>query len=321
MSVYNHHSNSIYQAAHRQAVMADRSQLGMLKITGETRLDLINRMSTQAVKTLAPGTGAATVLVTDIARIIDRLIIYADEEAVYAVAGESNADQVARHLMRFVFFQDDFHIEDLSADRAVFGVYGPRSSEMLAAAGFPEVDFPRHHWRRAAIAGGTDVTLHRTDPIAGDGYFVICQQKDKSTVQHHLAKAGLMMADEADFEHLRVESGLPRIGHELALDYIPLEADLWQDVSFDKGCYVGQEIIARMESRGRLAKRLVRLILGGPAKTGDSIAAKGKTVGTLTSVADGPGGRVALGFVKTAALEQEVPLIVNDAAVEKYAWD
>ncbi len=317
----NQQSGTVYQAAHHQAVLVDRSDLGMLKITGATRLDLMNRMSTQAVKGLVGGAGAATILVTDIARIIDRLILYAGDEFVYALTSENNADPVARYLMRFVFFQDDFHMEDLSADTAVLAVYGPKVSELLAQAGFPETDFPQHHWRQAQIADGLDVTLHRTDPVAGDGYFVICPQGDKIAVQRHLMKAGLLLANEADFELLRIESGLPRIGHELTADYIPLEADLWDDVSFNKGCYIGQEIIARMESRGRLAKRLVRLDLGGPAELGDVITAAGKKVGTVTSAADGPNGPVALGYVKTSAVEHEASLTVRDAVVKKYAWD
>ena len=86
-------------------------------------------------------------------------------------------------------------------------------------------------------------------------------------------------------------------------DYIPLEANLWADVSFKKGCYIGQEIIARLESRGKLAKRLVRLSLKSSAEPGVEITADGKKVGSLTSVGSGPAGILALGYVKTAVLD------------------
>jgi tRNA-modifying protein YgfZ len=292
-----------YEAAYSSAVVVDRSALGMLLFTGETRLDLIHRMSTQAVKDLKSGEGTATILTTDIGRIVDRLILYASSDKVYALTGENNAGNVAGYLMRFVFFNDDFHVEDLSADTAVFGVYGAGAQTLLTQAGFPEVDLPLHHWRQADLDGMT-AYLHRTDPVAGDGYFVTCVMADKTAVWDRLVATGLAPISEAAFEPLRIEAGLPRYGHELSQAYIPLEANLWADVSFTKGCYIGQEIIARMESRGRIAKKLVRLRASEPLEVGAEITAEGQKVGTITSAAVGPDGPVALGYVRTAVLEE-----------------
>lgn len=292
------------QTAHESAVMVDRSSLGMLHVTGKTRLDLIDRMSTQAVKRLQSGEGAATVMTTDIGRMIDRLILYATSESLYILTGEDHAGRLAPYLMRHVFFNDDFQLQDLTAETAIFGVYGPLAAEKLTTAGFPEVDLPLHHWRQATISGLT-VYLHRTDPIAGDGYFVIGQAADKEALQQLLSEAGITPIDEATFDYLRIEEGLPRFGREITLDYIPLEANLWPDVSFNKGCYTGQEIIARMESRGRLAKRLVQLRTAAPLEVGTAITANGKQVGSITSAAVGPEGTVALGYVKTGVLETD----------------
>lgn len=291
-------SDPIYQATHQDAVLVDRSSLGMLKFTGQTRLDLLNRMSTNKVDNLQSGEGAATVLTTDIARIIDRLILYASSDTVYCLTSENNANNIARYLMRFVFFNDDFHIEDLSTDTAVYAIYGPQAKTRLIAAGFPDEELPLHHWRQCQVNGRT-AYLHRTDPLNGDGYFVMCQAADKEAVWQHLVGSGLAVADEAAFDFLRIEAGMPRYGRELTLDYIPLEADLWADVSFHKGCYTGQEIIARMESRGKLAKRLTKLQPETPVQTGDDILQDGKKAGVYTSVAEGPHGYVALGYVKT----------------------
>lgn len=305
---------AVYEAAHETAVLVNRSNLGILKFSGATRLDLVNRMSTQAVKDLKSGQGAATILTTDIGRMIDRLLLYAAQDAVYVLTGEGNADFIARYLLRFVFFNDDFQLQDLSADTAVFGVYGPQAGQKLGAAGFPEIDLPLHHWQQAEI-GGVTAYLHRTDPIAGDGYFVMAQTADKATLQAHLLAAGLAAADEPAFDYLRLESGQPRFGRELTQDYIPLEANLWEDVSFKKGCYIGQEIIARLESRGKLAKRLVRLSLTALAESGSDILAAGKKAGTLTSIGAGPAGILGLGYVKTAVLDENAPLLVGETAV------
>lgn len=305
---------NVIQAAQETAVLVDRSNLGVLLIRGATRLDLIHRMSTQAVNGLQRGEGTATVLTTDIGRIIDRLLLYATSSQVYALTSENNSDNIARYLMRFVFFNDDFQLKDVSAETAVFAVYGPQAGQKLMEAGFGEVDLPLHHWRQAEIAGCT-AYVHKTDPIGGGGYFVMGQEADRAVLWAHLLATGLVAADEAAFDFLRIEAGLPRYGRELTNDYIPLEADLWADVSFKKGCYTGQEIIARMESRGKLAKRLVKLRPAAPVTAGEPLTANGKNAGAITSVARGPAGPIALGFVKTAVLEAGTPLFVGETAV------
>jgi len=305
----------LHEAAHHAAVLVDRSHLGLLVFTGATRLDLIDRMSTQKVKQLQPGEGAATILTTDIGRMIDRIILYVDSDKVYALTGEDNSDAVARYLMRFVFFLDDFHIEDISAATAVLGVYGPEARQKLAAAGFPEANLPLHHWRPVEI-DGVAASLHRTDPINGDSYFIICAAADKGTLWQRLVASGLAVAGAADFDFLRVEAGWPRFGREISGDYIPLEANLWDDVSFNKGCYTGQEIIARMESRGRIAKRLVRLRPAEPVTAGFEVTAAGKKAGTITSAAVGPYGPVALAYVKSAVLDANTPLTAADIPLE-----
>ncbi len=306
---------SIYEAAHKTAVIVDRSDLGMLKFTGETRLDLIHRMSTQAVNGLRPGEGIATILTTDIGRIIDRLILYASSDTVYTLTSENNSDHIARYLMRFVFFNDDFHIEDISAQTSIYAVYGPQAAIILGEqVGFPEVEIPMHHWREAEISGVT-AYLHRTDPINEYGFFIMCETAVANTLQQFLHQTGLVPADEAAFDLLRIEAGLPRFNHELSQEYIPLEAGLWDDVSFTKGCYIGQEIIARMESRGKLAKRLTILNSDNPLEPGAKITAAGKNVGTITSAAVGPQGVLALGYVRTAVLDNGTELSVGETAV------
>ena len=305
---------NIYRAARETAVLTDRSDLGVLIFSGETRFDLLNRMSTQKVLTMPTGEGTATILTTDIGRIIDRLILYATDNKVYALTSENNSDNIARYLMRFVFFQDDFHIQDISKETVIFGVYGPQARQKAVEAGFPDEALPLHHWRQAQL-GDITAYLHRTDSIHGEGYFIMGEEKDRAALWQRLLDTGLVVADAAAFDYLRIEAGLPRIGQELAQEYIPLEANLWDDVSFNKGCYIGQEIIARMESRGKLAKKLVQLTANGPLEAGSTLHAGGKNAGTITSTAVGPHGTIGLGYVKTAVLDAGNELLVGDTAV------
>jgi len=306
---------NVYQAARETAVLTDRSNLGTLIISGETRFDLINRMSTQKVPPMNKGEGTATILTTDIGRIIDRLLLYATDSTIYALTSENNSDAIARYLMRFVFFQDDFHMQDISSDTLIFGVYGPQARQKVSEAGFVDEELSLHHWRLAQF-GDVAAYLHRTDPIHGDGYFIMGEEKDREALWQRLLDAGLAVADAAAFDYLRIEAGLPRFGQELTGDYIPLEANLWADVSFNKGCYIGQEIIARMESRGKLAKRLVQLTAEAPLESGSTIQTNGKNAGTVTSTAVGPHGTIGLGYVKTAVLDSNKELFVGDTAVK-----
>ena len=122
-----HSPKDAYRAAHESAVIALHNERGVLQLTGGTRLDLINRMSTQAVTGLKSGEGAATVLTTEIGRIIDRPILYATSDSVYVLTGEGHADALARYLLRNIFFNDDVRLKNVSADTAICGVYGPVS--------------------------------------------------------------------------------------------------------------------------------------------------------------------------------------------------
>lgn len=303
-----------YEASQKTAILVDRSNLGLLKFSGQTRLDLLNRMSTQKLDDLRTGEGAATILTSDIGRIIDRLILYADHESVFCLTSEDNGDNIARYLMRFVFFQDDFHIEDLSGETAVIAIYGRNATEHLGTLFGKTIDLSLHHWQEVDIQG-IKGRLHKTDAVAGEGYFIMCPMSDWQQVWNGIASTGIVPSSIEAFDYLRIKDGNPRFGHELTLDYIPLEANLWDDVSFNKGCYTGQEIIARMESRGRLAKKLVRLRPESSLESGIELTMEGKKVGSITSAANGPEGPMALGFVKSAALQNEQPLTANSITV------
>lgn len=285
--------------------------LGVVYVTGQTRLDLIDRMSTQKVRDLKAGEGAATVLTTDIGRIIDRLLVYTDDKEIFFLTGEHNAANIVNYFRRYIFFNDDFHMRDATAETAVLGIYGSTAQSKLAQAGLEHLDLPRHHWHPVTVQG-VPATLHRTDPVNGEGYLLILPVAYLSQVQQWLTENDITAVDTDTFEQLRIVSGLPLFGHELTNDYIPLESELWDDISFNKGCYIGQEIIARMESRGQISKKLVKLQGDGIVEQGAEITADGRKAGTITSAV----GNLALGYVKTAVLEAERPLTAGNVSLK-----
>ena len=196
--------------------------MGLLEITGESRLDLINRMSTNLVSLLKPGEGAATVLTTDVGRIIDRVMLYAGESSALMMTGEDNGDNIGRYLMRFVFFNDDFRLNPLMNQFATLFVYGEDAQSELSELSGGTIDLSLHNWMTAEIAG-IPVAIHATDPIEGGGYMVKIPVDQKEAVEQALIAQGGEPISEAEFDALRIEAQLPRLRHELTGEFIPLE--------------------------------------------------------------------------------------------------
>ncbi len=275
------------------------SAQGRLALSDRDRLDLPHRMSTNDVKRLKVGEGCATVLTTALARIIDRVLIYHRGETALMLANYPQV--VVNWLRRHVFWQDRFQISDQSAELGQLELHGEGAGALAetlisGAAALALHSFVEDSARKLIIA--------RTFPLHGEGFILIAPPEQLAALRAELLGAPhVQAADAALYEQLRITAGLPAAHHELTEDYIPLEANLWDSVSFNKGCYIGQEIIARMESRNRLAKTLVKLHLSAPAALGTPIHAEGEVVGVLTSLAtpllphEGIAA-VGLGFVK-----------------------
>jgi len=298
-------SNSVAPGA---AILGELSPDRILRVTGETRLDLIHRISTQDVTSLRPGSGAATVLVTSIGRFIDRLILYVFADHLLLLCGDGNGENVANYLRRNVFFRDDFHVEAADQTHSILLLAGEGARSILEDLSGLDLDLGLHHWLEVTI-GSDHLLAARTDPIVGDAYLLLVSPQNKDIVAATLTAAGAAIVGEQELEYHRIEAGLARFGHEITPDYIPLEAGMWNDISFKKGCYTGQEIIARMESRGKLSKRLVRISSNELLHPGSEIVTDAsKVVGVVTSASDGPAGPLALAYVKSSALDSNTSL-------------
>lgn len=288
-----------YDAAHAGAVVYDASAMGRLRLTGKTRLDFLNRMSTNDMNALQPGQGAATILTTPNARIVDRILVYVRQADLLVLTSRGAQDLVARWLKKYIFFNDDVQVRDLSSELWPLSIYGTKAAEVAAhLCGGAVDDLALHAWR------SIDETLSvaRTDSIAGDGFHLLAASTERlSDLWSKAVEAGASPIGERALEVLRIESGRPRFGRELSEAYIPLEAGLWADVSFSKGCYVGQEIIARMESRHRLAKQMVGLRADRSIDLEAEIYTGDESIGKVSSAAMRPcGDSIGLGFVKPA---------------------
>ncbi|HEU5102736.1 MAG TPA: glycine cleavage T C-terminal barrel domain-containing protein [Roseiflexaceae bacterium] len=314
-------ATSGYRAALEGVALADEGGAGRIYLRGKDRAALLQRLSTNDVARLKPGQGARTVLTTPIGRIIDVLTIHALEEALLLVASPGQGGPVWAHLKKNIFFNDQVSLEAAGRSHGQVAVYGPGAATLLEQLSGAALSELRLHSTAAIEVAGAQVLAARREPIGGSSFTLFPAADQVGPVRDALVAAGAAVLDESTLDILRVERGYGAFGRELSQEYIPLETGLLDAVSFTKGCYVGQEIIARMESRGRLAKVLRGLRLTtsdeGPKtniEEGEPFVFRlsslvfpakldvdGKEAGDLTSVVVSPRfGPIGLAYVRSA---------------------
>jgi folate-binding protein YgfZ len=313
-----------YRAALEGAAFADEAARGRIFMRGPDRAALLQRLSTADIERLQPGQGIRTVLTTPIGRIIDLLSVHALPDALLLATSPGQGGAVWSHLKKNIFFQDQATLEAAGRSHGQLALYGPAAAALLDnLAGATLSDLRPHHTRTLAVAGA-ELLVAARDPIGGPSYSLYVPADQLETVRGALVAAGAATLDDDALEILRVEQGYGAPGRELSQEYIPLETGLLDAISFTKGCYVGQEIIARMESRGRLAKMLRGLKLSTKDErpmTNDpetdslvrglsssafpiKLEVNGKEAGDLTSVVISPRfGPIALAYVRSAHAE------------------
>lgn len=309
-----------YQSALHSAVLMDRSHEGRLLLHGKDRLAIIHRISTNDVEKLLEGEGKPTIFTNPIGRVIDRITIYNTSETALVLADPGRGQSVINTIKRNIFFNDDLQIEDIAPATRQFVLIGPGADAIIARVA-PEAS-------KVPTLNSCDVTieriqviLSRVTPIADQQWSLIVPDNAAENVWHALLKMGeahdLRPAGSLAYNMLRIRSGRPAAGRELTGEYIPLEIGLWDEVSFSKGCYTGQEIIARMESRGKLARTIVQLQLESPVDANTPLLLEGREVGTLTSSVRAPDGiNYGIGVVKTATAQQGLTLTANEISVK-----
>jgi folate-binding protein YgfZ len=202
---------------------------------------------------------------------------------------------------------------------AQFGLYGPQASQALVAAGAADPnDLPLFAWRSVTIAGA-DVTVQRVEGVGSQSYTVLVPAPASNAVRTALLRGGAVPLGEDAYHVLRVEGGVPAPGHELTEHVNPLEAGLRRFCDDHKGCYTGQEIIARQITYDKVTTHLVGLLPERAVAAEAPIQVEGRQVGSVSSAVhsialDRP---IALGFVRRPHHEPgaEVTITVNGAPV------
>lgn len=290
------------------AVVADLTGRGALRLTGPDAAEFLHGLVTSDVKALRPGSGGHAALLTPKGKMRADLLVFrtAPDELLLDCEPALAAPLVAI-LSGYVPFSRST-LEDRTASTGVVHLEGPASPGVLAAAGIAEP---------AAEACSHVVTEVESVPVrvvrvsrAGEAGFDLQSPGDASArLLDLLVAKGASPAGPDVLEAGRIEAGLPRWGAELDETVLPNEAWLERTaISYAKGCYLGQETVARLKTYGHVNRHLVALLLpvGCGVATGDAVRAGDETVGRVTSAVDSAlrGHRVALAFVKR---EHEAP--------------
>jgi aminomethyltransferase len=272
-------------------------------------------MSTNDLRNLAELAGRPTVLTSPIGRIVALLHVINLGNQALLLGGDGQATAIRRWLAGYIFFNDDVKLSDAAPEIALWGLYGKQAAVLGESLVAGASSLPIYHAQPLA-----DGWLVRVPGMAGDGYLLALPPASLSAILAQLQSGGAVIAEQELYEILRLEAGYPKHGAELSEQYIPLEADLWYAVSFKKGCYIGQEIIARMESRGKLAKTLVRLKADQPMQVGDSLLGSAGERGVVTSAGFSPlHGWLALAYIRPSAAQSGNVVSVGTAPHEHSA--
>lgn len=281
-------------------------------IYGQDKLAFLNRQSTNTLTEIRGNDIITTVLTSPSARILDVLSVFIHED-YQDVAGDAAAPlgvltlparsrKTFEFLKNRIFFMDRVTIENQSDQYALVELMGSQIESILYPPGF------EHPLEASEIINlpilGIDVMVFGIEPALGMGYRVLVCRDYLDQLRIRLSEHGVIELDEKGYETCRVENGCPGPMGELNESYTPLEVGLGSFVSDNKGCYTGQEVIARQVNYDKVTQVLAGIRLEEGVNRGAHITREGRSVGTITSVAfSARFGWIALAVVRRSYLD------------------
>jgi folate-binding protein YgfZ len=283
-----------YDLVTGSAGLLDRSDRGKLRLEGDEVAEFLQGQVTNDVEALAAGQGCYAALLNHKGKLrADMRVLRGD--GAWLVDTEPIGLLPVSHTVQTYSLGRDVRFEDVTGQRAILSLIGPAARDALDTAP------PRVEHSHVRGEHGVYVATHL-------GVDVICAAEDADSVR---AALGVEPVSEDAAECARIESGRPRLGYDMDGDTIPQEAGLNERaVSFTKGCYVGQETVARLHYRGKPNRQLRGLRLTAPAERGDSLHFGDKAVGRVGSTCDSPRlGPIALALVRREATAGDTVLV------------
>lgn len=304
-----------YAAAGEAAVVFDLSDRTQIEITGEDRATFLHNFCTNDIKKLQPGQGCEAFITNVKGRVLGHVFVFAGPTSLWLDTVPGQEDALVNHLDRYVI-TEDVQIARQTADWPCLFVTGPRAAELLQGCDIPAADITVGDNRLVEEAFG----VSRVDWFTRPGFELGVHKSQVAGLWQRLVDGGISPAGAAAFHALRIEAGSPWYGSDITDENLPQEVGRTERaVSFTKGCYLGQEPIARLDAMGHVNKELsVLKIAGGSMPPAGSVirpAGDDRDIGKITSAArltpDAPA--VALAYLRTAQTKPGTELTIDIA--------
>ncbi|MDX6574925.1 MAG: hypothetical protein QOE96_878 [Blastocatellia bacterium] len=303
------------------AGVIDLSSRGRLLISGSEAVMFLNGLITNDMKTLAVNSWMAAIFPNVQGRLLAAVRIIHRADGFLIDTESPTLETVAKLLERFTL-AGDFLVNNLTNETAMLSIQGRNAAAVIRQAfGETAAALARERVVTAQLDNGSDVTVIRATHTGEDGFDLFVNANDAPKLLEVVRDAGAQPFGSEVAETLRIEAGIPRFGIDMDETKVVTETNLDDAVSFTKGCYIGQEIIARIKYRGHVAKKLTGLLVehDGTLEGGLKIlSADDKEIGSITSSTVSPQLKktIALGYVKYDYLEPGTKVKVVSAEVE-----
>ena len=293
-----------YRAMRSTVGLIDRCHRGLLQFTGPDRLSFLQGMLSNDLRTIEPGDGQYATVLNQQGKVLGDVRVLRSENSFYLDLWEVIKEKIVTHLNHYLV-ADEVEIADRSQDYGILSIQGPQCKELLQKL-LGRVELPgRPAQHIMADIDGAEICVVRDSHTGESGFDLIIPIAALQSLARRATDAGEPLSarwvgEEAQ-NILRVEAGMPRYGVDFDEDNLLLETGLDNAVSFTKGCYLGQEVVERIRSRGHVNKKLVGLLLDGQLKAepGDRVMRGDKELGKVSSSVNSPelGRPIALGYV------------------------
>jgi aminomethyltransferase len=278
------------------------SDRGVIVLRGNDRVRWLNGMVTNNIRDLGPGHGAYAFLLNPQGRILGDLHAYNRGDDLLL---ETSRNQLEKLLPIFDHYiiMDDVEVSDASETRAAIGLAGPKAEAVLKAAGIETKELGPLEFRETAWGSGVKLTVVRGEQERHPSYEIWIAPENCEALWKTLLQSGATATGTTALEWHRIALGVPRYGVDIRERDLPQETEQTRALNFNKGCYVGQEIVERIRSRGAVHRTFTGFVVEGPMPApGTRLQLDGKDVAEITSAASLPHGddqmQVALGYVR-----------------------
>lgn len=283
-------------AAAQTAAMMDLSFLGKLFVTGKDREALLHRLTTNEMRNLAAGKTRVNVFTNAKGRVVDRFEMLAEEER-YLLLTSAGRDETLRQWIDKYTFIEDVKVANVTREFAVIGLFGRESAMRLqtllnvAASELSAGSFFKQK------IDEQELIIHRPESASPAQLQLLVPNAAALALWQTLTAAFTPLGYET-FETLRILHGIPMAEHELTEEYNPHEVGLYALINFEKGCYIGQEVVARLDTYQKVQRQFVGVKLEAEAHVCKEAAlwVEEEEIGKLTSVARAPEGEGAIGL-------------------------